>query len=297
MELKIYNPRDGGFAQTIQWNFTELKTEIAEVVHDYEVSVYTDDTIKLAKADRAKLNKFVAAIENKRKEIKRQYLDPYQKFETEEKELISILDKAIQNIDSQIKGFEERQREEKRAKILEFYEENIHDLGNILPFSRVFRPEYSNASTTMKSIKEDILSLIQKVDEGLAILNEVDSKFAGDMKEEFLQSYDIGAALAKRNQLEAEEQKRKEYEAERSRLKQEKEARQKEETERVMAAGRPETDEIQKALPPVSCKDMASAEDPVHILDFRVHATASQLAGLKQYLKDNGIRFEPVSKR
>mgnify|MGYP000426477441 FL=1 len=41
------------------------------------------------------------------------------------------------------------------------------------------KPQYANASTTMKSIKEEILALIQKVDEGLAILNEVDSLMLG----------------------------------------------------------------------------------------------------------------------
>ena len=75
------------------------------------------------------------------------------------------------------------------------------------------RPEYGNASKTMKSIKEEIMALIQKVAEGLAILNEVDSPYTRDMKEVFLKTYDIGTAMAERNRLEAAEQKRKEYEA------------------------------------------------------------------------------------
>ena len=73
---------------------------------------------------------------------------------------------------------EERLREEKTAKVREFYEDNIHDIGKYLPFERVMQPRYALASTTMKSIKEEILALIQKVDEGLAVLNEVDSPYA-----------------------------------------------------------------------------------------------------------------------
>lgn len=38
-------------------------------------------------------------------------------------------------------------------------------------------------------------------------------------------------------------------------------------------------------------------EKPVHILDFRVHATAEQLTGLRRYLKENGIRFERVPEK
>ena len=299
MELKIYNPQDNGFLQKIDWNFEDLKTEITASALEYETSVYTDDTIKAAKADRAKLNKFIDALTGKRTEIRKALLKPDEQFGQEIKELTGIVQKAIDNIDAQVKGYEERQREEKTAKVREFYEENIHDLSSILPFERVFKPEYANASTTMKSIKEDILALIQKVDEGLAIINEVDSKFAGDMKEVFLRTYDIGAAMAERNRLEAAEEKRKAYEEEQARKKAEREATMQAQTSRVINAGRaPVT-----YSPPVTPRSVAqptpameTVEDPVHVLDFRVHATKTQLDKLKDFLKANNIRFEPVPK-
>ena len=76
MELKIYNPQDDGFVQKIDWNFEELKAEITSAAQEYETSVYTDETIKSAKADRAKLNKFVDALNAKRTEIRKQLLKP-----------------------------------------------------------------------------------------------------------------------------------------------------------------------------------------------------------------------------
>ena len=292
MELKIYNPQEDGFVQKIEWNFEELKVEIAAAAQEYEVSVYTDDTMKRAKADRAKLNKFVEAINSKRTEIRGQLLKPDEQFGEEVKELTGIVQKAIDNIDSQIKDYECRQREEKTAKIREFYEENIHDIGEYLPFDRVMKPQYANVSTTMKSIKEEILSLIQKVDEGLAILNEVDSPYAGDMKQVFLQTYDIGAAMARRNQLEAEEENRRLYREEQERRRAEREASRKAEADRVMQAGRTSEPELPRETP----QKMETAEDPVNVIDFRVYATMEQLMKLKTFLKDNGIRFEPVPK-
>ena len=300
MELKIYNPQDDGFIQKIEWNFEELKKEITVASEEYAVSVYTDDAIKAAKADRAKLNKFVDAMEAKRKELKKKVMVPYEQFEKEEKELVAIVQRAIDNIDTQVKDYERRQREEKTAKIREFYDDNIHDIEKYLPFERVFKPEYANASTTMKSVKEDILEMIQKVDEGLAILNEVDSPYAGDMKEVFLRTYDIGQAIAERNRLEAAEQKRKEYEAERAKAKAEQEARRKAEAQAVMAAGKKQEEktaepESKQTAVPVPAVEIV--EESIHVLDFRVYATSIQLAGLKQYLKTNGIRFEPVPKQ
>lgn len=299
MELKIYNPQDSGFLQKIEWNFEELKKEIAAASHEYEASVYTDDTIKAAKADRAKLNKFVDALNGKRTEIRKTLLKPDEQFSQEIKELTGIVQKAISNIDSQVKSYEQRLREEKISKVQEFYEENINDLASILPFDRVFKSEYANASTTMKSIKEDILSLIQRVGEGLAIINEVDSKYAGDMKEVFLRTYDIGAAMAERNRLEVAEEKRKAYEEELARKKAEREANVQKETSRVIQAGNAVAPIEEPKKEPSTSQNIPTVEtveDPLHILDFRVHATKVQLDKLKDFLITNNIQFGPVPK-
>lgn len=307
MELKIYSPQEDGFAQIIQWNFLELKKEIAETVQGYETSVYTDDTMKQAKADRAKLRKFVDALETKRKEIKKKYLVPYEQFERQEQELVALVQKAIDSIDGQVKSYEERLRAEKTDKIREFYEDNIYDMGPYLPFDRVMKPEYANASTSMKSIREEILAQIQKVSEGIAILNSVESPYAADMKEVFLRTYDLGAAMAEQNRLEAAERKRREYEADRLRRQAEKEAREKEEARRLIAAGRqskPETGDqpvVRQMEPSGMEKEVLSVEDTAaevpQILDFRVYVTREQMIKLRQFLKDNGIRFEPVPKQ
>jgi hypothetical protein len=301
MELKIYSPQEAGFIQKIDWNFEELKAEITAAARDYETSVYTDDTIKAAKADRAKLNKFVDALNGKRTEIRKKLLEPDEQFGREVKELTGIVQKAIDNIDGQVKDYERRQREDKMAKIREFYEDNIYDLADILPFEKVMKSEYANASKSMKSIKEEILALIQKVSEGLAVINEVDSKFAGDMKAVFLRTYDLGAAMAERNRLEEEERRRMEYLARQEQIRAEREAREKAEAEKVMAAGRKQD----KAQPEVSTRDsdvstetmVETVEEPVNIVDFRVYATATQLGRLKTFLKAEGIRFEPVPKQ
>ena len=302
MELKIYNPQEDGFVQKIEWNYEELKAEVSIAADEYAASVYTDETIKQAKADKAKLNKFIEALTGTRTKVRKKLLAPDEQFGREVKDIEGIVRKAIDNIDGQIKDYERRQREEKTAKVRDFYDANIHDIEKYLPFERVMKPEYALTSTTMKSIKEEITALIQRVDEGLAILNEVDSPYAGDMKEVFLRNYDIGAAMAERNRLEAAAQKRKEYEAEQARKKAERDARIKAEAQEVINAGKREAE---KPIPDtkldiksgVQQPRMETVENPVNIIDFRVYVTMGQAAALKHFLKTNGIRFEPVPKQ
>ena len=52
--------------ERIEWNYEELKAEIAERVQTYETIVYTDETIKEAKADRANLRKLAKALNDER---------------------------------------------------------------------------------------------------------------------------------------------------------------------------------------------------------------------------------------
>lgn len=296
MELKIYSPKDEGFLQEIKWNFEELKAEISAVAQDYAVSVYTDDTIKNAKADRAKLNKFVDALNAKRTEIRKQLLKPDEQFGQEVKELTGIVQEAIENIDGQIKDYERRQREEKTEKIREFYEAHIHDIGEYLPFERVMKPGYANASTTMKSIKQEILDQIQKVDERLAILNEVDSPYAGDMKKVFLQNYDIGAAMAERNRLETEQRNREIFLEDQRRRKEEREARERAETEKISRAGQKPQDPGAEAVTeaPASAAGEPESQEPVYEMRFCVRGTREQILKLRDFMKENQIRFERI---
>ena len=106
MELKIYSPKDDNDLQAIEWNHEEIKAEVTQKVEMYKTLVYTDDQVTSAKADKAKLNKFVTALEDKRKEIKRKYLEPYETFEKQVKDIVAIVNEPIALIDSQIKAFD-----------------------------------------------------------------------------------------------------------------------------------------------------------------------------------------------
>lgn len=116
MELKIMSPQEGGFVKEIKWNNEELKAEIAEKMQEYKSLVFTEETMKDAKADRAKLNKLKTAFEDERKRIKKLCMEPYETFEKQVKEVIALIEEPIRLIDQQIKEVEERKSWRKRAR-------------------------------------------------------------------------------------------------------------------------------------------------------------------------------------
>lgn len=114
MEIQIIQPTK--FIEKIEFNFEEIKKSLESKLENYQSLVYNDTEILSAKKDRAELNKLKTDIENKRKEIKNQCLKPYEEFEIKIKELVALVEKPIKEIDSQVKNYEETQKEEKENK-------------------------------------------------------------------------------------------------------------------------------------------------------------------------------------
>lgn len=237
MEFKIYNPQEDGFLQEIDWNYEELKTEIQKKANDYMNLVYTADQIKDAKKDRAKLNKFVTALEDKRKEIKKQVMQPYTAFEKQEKELIGIVNQAVANIDTQIKGYEEAVRQEKLEKVKEIYQNTIGDLDRTVPFEKIYKDSWLNVSTTLKFITTEIAEIRDKVDSDLKVINADTSPYVFEMKEEYLKAFDLNAAMMKKQKLEETAKKKALFEEDQKQKEEQKQQQLKEEAQKVVSAG------------------------------------------------------------
>lgn len=237
MELKIYDPKEGGFLQTINWNYEELKAELQKKADYYANLVYTPDQIKVAKEEVAGLRKFVTALEDQRISVKKQVMHPYTKFEKEEKELIQILTKAINNIDAQIKESREAERQKKLEKVKEIYAKTIGGLADIVTFDKIFKDSWLNVSTSFKSITNDITEIRDKVDSDLLVINADTSPYAYEMKEEYLKNFDLTEAVNKKQQLEQTEKKKKLFEEQQKQKKAQRQQQLKEEAQKVVSAG------------------------------------------------------------
>lgn len=209
MELKIYSPQNENFLTEIEWNFEELKAEIAKKVEPYTTLVLTEDQIKDGKKDVANLRKLIRALEDKRKDIKNQILIPYDKFEAKEKELVDVVQTAVDNINSQLKEAEKKRQDEKLEKVRKIYEECINDLKQVIPFEKAFKESYLNAGTSFKKIREEMSALYEKVETELRIINGDMSPYVANMKQEYLKNLDLSKAMAKKNELEEAEKVRK----------------------------------------------------------------------------------------
>lgn len=292
MELKILSPQEGGFVKEIRWNNEELKAEIAEKMQEYKSLAFTEETIKEAKADRAKLNKLRTAFEDERKRIKKMCMAPYDAFEKQVKELIPLIDEPIKLIDSQIKEVEEKRRNDKRKDI----EELFRTIG-FQPFvtlEKIWDEKWLNASVSMSRVEDQMKTCMYQIGNDVTTINNL-PEFSFEAMEVYKKSLNLTTAIQEGQRLSEIQKRKAAYEEEqRRKAAEEAERKKQEEQEKLQHPTAPE-------IPAHSVEKNQETENPEKIaepeimhLDFRVWGTKEQLMGLRQYLIDNNIKFGKV---
>lgn len=280
MELRI---EPITFPEVIEFNFDELKQEITDKVTIYNNLVYTEEQVKEAKTDRAALNKFVKALSDERIKIKKQCLQPYEAFEKRINELSAIVNEPIALIDKQIKEFDEKKKQDKMDEIKNFW--NSCDVPEGLVLEKIFSDKWLNASTSMKSIQDDIDKAIEKFKTDMESLSNL-PEYSFEAQQVYISTLDVGKALNEAHRLSEMAKKKAEYEEAMRRIAEEQKA--KEEMARHMTPpvvpetiqnAEPNTDVIEPVKQWISFKALLSTED----------ATA-----LRQFFNDRNIEFEAI---
>ena len=76
MEVRVTPAIEQIIPPQISFNFEEIRAELAQKLQVYQNMVVTESGVKEAKADRANLNKFKAALADSRKSVKSQWNQP-----------------------------------------------------------------------------------------------------------------------------------------------------------------------------------------------------------------------------
>lgn len=194
MEFRLINPTEDGFLRRIQWNKEELEAAVRAKIAGCENVVYTEENIKAAKNERAELNKLIKAIEERRKQVKNIINEPYAVFEAELKEITALINEPVALIDQQVKAFEEKQKEEKKAAIKATYDENIGDLAEVLPFEKIFDSRYLNQTYKLATAQKEIVDKIDTVKTDLETIDSLDSKYKLNAKDVYIKTLDLSKA-------------------------------------------------------------------------------------------------------
>lgn len=290
LELKIFSPQESGFVPEIKWNNEELKVAIAEKMKEYNGLVFTEETISEGKKDRANLNKLRGAIDDERKRVKKLCMEPCNRFEKEVKEVLALVDEQISAIDIQIKEVEQIKREEKRKAVQKLFE----SIGfqKFVTLEMIWDEKWLNASVALSKVENQMKETMYRIGEEVGTISRL-PEFSFEAMEVYKKTLDLTQAIKKGQEL-ADIQKRKEEALARQKV--EEERRKAEEAAAGKESENPEeaadTHEAPKKAEENDYTRVVSA--PVMRIDFRVWGTKEQILALRDYMKQNNLKFGKV---
>lgn len=282
MEIQIYNPTQGQPLPPVKWNYDEVKQWIADGLARYEGIVYDESRMADAKKDRATLNKLAQAIDAKRREMKQLYLEPYEEFEAQAKELATMVKDQAGQIDAQVKAYETQKKEEKRQMIeAEIYAPLIGSLAGIIPYDRLHEARWLNVTCSLGTIGEELARKIDRISAGLDSIGKLDMApdLVAHARDVFLKDFDLAAAISDTERI----KKQREALAQRDAA----EAVQK-------AAGATFTQDSVNTRPQSekAHTEPQGATERIMVVDFRVRVTRAQLKALGDFMRANDIKPE-----
>lgn len=271
MELVIKAPNDGDFIKVIEFNKDEVKQYIEQNLEKYKNLIYDDYSIKSAKTDRATLNNFKAAIESKRKEIKKKYLEPYEAFERDIKELTSLIDKPMLAIDAQVKAYEDRTKDKKRLEIETLYQQTFEGLHDLVPLGSIFDSRWLNATTKLTKIGMELTEIADTIRTAVKVIKGMQSEFETELLTTYFRTRDLEQVLVKAEDLKAVKA-----------------------AVRVEPPKAPVIQEVKETKCEEEAEPVLEAERKWY--DFSLYLSNDEIMDLKEWIRTNNIKIRKVEK-
>ena len=324
LTLVINNPDEGHFLKSIGWNKEQIKNAVVSITEQYRGLAYTEEQLQEAKADRAKLNAMKNDISERRTQVRKALLEPYEKFDAEVKEVVALIDEPIAMIDEQIVAYEERTKEEKRQTLEKFFAENRADLLELITFDKIFNPKWLNKTSSLSSCKKEIKKAIEDITADLSVIHSsLSGKYSVYAEEFYLKrEMNLSRALSEANRIQEMDRKAEEEEQKRAKLEEEAKIRRELETQEARehrnspqqggltveheqfttygekdALNRKICNSTDMTIPQKTEEHIPQqipTEEKVYKSAFMVRATKAKLMMLRDYMVQNDIEFSKI---
>lgn len=264
----------------IESNMKEVKGYVEELNNYYKNINFTEETMKEAKDEKAKVNKFKTQVADYRKNIVAEYNKPIKTFEETARETEKLLTETYNTINKQVSSYEDEQKRKKEQQIKDYFEE--YKTANDIDFVTYEQAKINVTLTaSKKSLKEQAKSFIDKIKDDLKLIETQECK--EEILVEYKQNLNVSRAIqevANRHKL-LEEEKRKQE-------------------EKVVTIVSNENHEIAKEsyeqLEEVFNKPLEQPEEvkqeEILTLKFTVRGSREKLKELKNFLIQGGYDYE-----
>ena len=282
----------------IRWNETEVQQNLTEMLAAYTGRVYTPETIKDAKADRAAVNKLDKQLSDAARSAKSFYMKPLEEFLQSTKQMQTRCKDVSGAIDQQVKAVEEAERQDKADALRAVYADCIGELRELIPFDRLLVSQWLNKTYDLAKASRELRRDVETRRKELKIIQDTCGEDAEACKLEYLRVLDLNAALAEHLRLQDNREKLRRAEAERQVIipPTEEERQLKAEAEQsaqsnafITASGRLDCEVLQRFAVPAQPELSARKQ-----YRFLVEFTREDIAWFKQGAAERGFRYGSI---
>lgn len=269
----------------IEERLRSMKEAVERQTTDAMALVVNDETLTQVRKVRADLNKTFSDLEEQRKAVKKAVMGPYEAFEKVYKECITDpFKQADTNLKEKVTAVEDGIKSECESKMREYFSELcVAERVDWLKFEWVGL-KIDLATARQKShakLREQIAGFVVGVAQAVNTISKMED--SEEIMAEYRQCLDMGRAIGivqdRHQRIEAERQaaeaRRSAQEAQRAAV------------ERVDAVAPPMPLE-----PPVAAPAPQEANEKVYKCSFTAWGSKSQLKKLKEFMIQEGIRYE-----
>ena len=179
----------------IRWNEAEVQQNLTEMLAAYTGRVYTPETIKDAKADRAAVNKLDKQLSDAARSAKAFYMKPLEEFLQSAKQMQGQCKAVSGAIDQQVKAVEEAERQDKQDALRAVYADCIGELREMIPFDRLLVPQWLNKTYDLAKASRELRKSVETRREELRLIRETCGEDAEACTTEYLRELNLNAAL------------------------------------------------------------------------------------------------------
>lgn len=177
------------------WNRDETQSYINETLARYTGRVYTPESIKDAKTDRAEVNRLDKQLGDAARGVKKFYEAAYSEFAASIKEMQAQCKTVSGAIDTQVKAVEQAEKEEKTASLKLVYQDCIGELEPLIPFERLLDSHLLNKTYDLAQASRELRKAVEKRREELKIIRNTCGEDAEGCVTEYLRNLSINDAM------------------------------------------------------------------------------------------------------
>jgi hypothetical protein len=195
---------------SIQANFEALDAHVEAMIADYKGAKYdltSQEGIKQAKHDATYLNSIAKEIDDRRKAVKRDYMEPYNQFDMQATAIIKKVKDTRADIKEQLDAAEEERKAKKYAALQEYFEGYAGVLIDLVPYERIHENQWLNKTFNEIKAQNAIEEKVNKIaSDWESLKSQSDMAHYDTAERTFFDTLDLGEALsAARKAQEADE--------------------------------------------------------------------------------------------